>query len=64
MPTTTLTTIATFEMKGFRKNHKTVFIIEIFALLQGMIQIILWRCRFHSYNTIFLGIKSQYQNPI
>lgn len=34
MPTTTLTTIATFEMKGFCKNHKTVFHIEIWRLIR------------------------------
>ena len=40
MPTTALTTIATFEMKGFGKNHEAVFVIEIFVLLQGIVEVI------------------------
>lgn len=33
MPTAILTTIATFEMKRFGKNHKAVFHIEIWRLI-------------------------------
>jgi len=33
MPTTTLTAVASFEMKGFCKNHKAVFHIEIWRFI-------------------------------
>ncbi len=34
MATTTLTAVASFEMKGFCKNHKAVFHIEIWRLIR------------------------------